>query len=195
MLTFRDDGTIEIEFDGPDDTTTLVTIRPPKYGAYKRIRRERERIAEALQREMDDLPVLDSMPGDSDETDEAKAKRAELRPLYRERRRLLEDMTSASLQETWRFILLGNRVPPEDDGSGTGTQTSGSGDFDGLGEPRPPTDFDEWPAALFVDAGDLTLDSNGNVIRLNETLLDAVHKHWGKVRSRSGSTVPNPANN
>lgn len=186
MLNLLPDGTITIEFPEP---TGLVTIQPPKWGAYKRIRRERERIQEALLEKVAELDTLDAMPATDDNSEEAKEKRKELSPKYRARRHEIEALTSDSLGETWRFMLLGNRKPAQDDGAGTGTMTAPSGDFDGLAvTPRPPEDLDDWPTELFIDAADLEIGLGGAVIRTNETLLDQVHKHWGKARFRSGST-------
>lgn len=187
MLTLNDDGSITIEFppfEGADDG--IVKIPPPKWGAYKRIRAERERIADELVVKVEALDPLDAMPAANDVSDDAKEKRKELNPLYRKRQRDVQDMTGDSLVATWRFILLGDRKPDE-----SGPQGSTTGSFDGLAVPRPPDDPDEWPAELLIDAGDIDVEAGPNgprLVRTNDTLLEAVHKHWGKARFRSGPT-------
>lgn len=176
MINLLPDGTITIEF--PADPPGLVTIAVPKWGAYKRIRRERQKISDALTDKVAALKDLEPMPDAADTSDAAKAKRKKLAAAYRDRRRDVEDLAAEALIETWRFILCGNR----DDGG------AGPGDFDGLATPRPPDSEDEWPSELFVDLADLEIDGVGQVVRTNDPLLDAVHKHWGKVRFRSGAT-------
>ena len=61
-----------ILFEGPDGP---VTIRPPSYGAFKRLRREREQLADALTEQVAQLPDLGDVPEDDDQSPEARAER------------------------------------------------------------------------------------------------------------------------
>lgn len=187
MLTLNDDGSITIEFPAFEGCADgKVKLPPPKWGQYKRIRGERERIAELLVEQVQDLDPLEALPAAGDLSDEAREKRKELNPKYKERQREVQDMTAQSLIDTWRFILLGDRKADE-----SGAQGSTAGSFDGLAQPRPPDDPDEWPAELLIDAGEIDVEAGPQgprLVRTNDTLLEAVHKHWGKARFRSGPT-------
>lgn len=171
MIDLRADGTITIDFDDP---TGQVTIRPPKYGAFKRLRHERERLAEQMAEALAALPILDSLPAAGDQSEGAQDIRARLTPAYRARLAESQDLVADTLAATWRLIFLGH-----------------GDDFAGLATPAPPESADEWPAELLVDAGEIEI-VNGQPTRTNDTLLDAVFKHWGKARYRSGPTAPLP---
>lgn len=167
MIHFNEsDGSITIDFPdlGP------IRVAPPKYGAFKRIRHERARFAEKMQAAMAAKPTLDPIPDDADQSPEAAAERQRLTPIYQDRLLENQDLVADTLAAVWRFILIGDDT------------------FKGLADPQPPTDADEWPAELLIDAGEFE-QIDGQATRMNTPLLDAVLTHWGKVRSVSGSTA------
>jgi hypothetical protein len=179
MIDLRDDGTITIEF--PDPTGT-VTLRPPKFGAYRRLAMERERAIGTMNEEIALLPKLDPLPRKADEdtppdeVDRRQAERERLAPIYRARVFQVQDLSTKALEAVWRFILIG------------------TDDFVALADPVPPADVDEWPIELLVDTGDVEVNDDGDLVRTNPTILDSVMRHWGKARYRSGPTlsaVPN----
>lgn len=121
----------EIQIDFPDAPT--VTIKPLKFGAYRRIRAEQNRIATENQAKQEALPPLDEMPPNDDTSPEATTKRA--RVIFSAQMRLSEaqDLLAESLVAIWKFILLGNEQ------------------FQGCAMPRPSEDPDEWPMEMLVD--------------------------------------------
>lgn len=174
-----DDGTIAIDFPNP---TGKVILRPPKYGAYRRLQGERQRAMAEMTEQIAALPPLEELPKDSDaetpEQLEANQKaRQRLGPIYQERVLEVQDLQVDALRKVWKLILIG---------------TAGeNGDFASLATPPPPDDPDEWPIELLVDAGDLVV-VGGKLTRTNPTVIDTVLRHWGKAHFRSGPTAPQP---
>jgi hypothetical protein len=169
VIELRDDGTAVIEFpSGP------VTIRPPKYGALKRLDAERQRISDQVADVIMGFGKLEPIPKEQPEpTDEERAERTRIVRLHRARVEQINELNLDSMIQMWRFILLGNRG------------TEGGGDFDGLADPRPSSDPDEWPGSLLYDHREpFTLD--GDDLVANVSLLDRMFQHWKKVRFRPG---------
>lgn len=176
MITF-DDATGAILID---DFEPAVTIRPPKFGHLKRLRAERDRIGDADHREVLLLPALEEIPeAKDDETPEEKEERLRIKIAIRDRAREIERIHYEHMVEIWRFIMVG----------------ASDGSCVGLASPAPPENPDDWPADLIFDTHDgMRIDADGRLILQEETLLDRVFHHWGKARSRSGSTpAPTPA--
>lgn len=132
MYNLNDD-TGEITIDFPDFGT--VTIKHLKFGAYRRIRAERVRIAQEGQDRMLELPDLAPLPDAGDTSATAAEDRIRLNAAYQARILEIQDITSERLTAIWRFILIGDES------------------FAGAATPRPPEDTDEWPAEMFVDGG------------------------------------------
>lgn len=174
MIDLRDDGSITIDFPDP---TGKVTLRAPKFGAYRRLSLERERAVGTMNEEMALLPKLDRLPKkvtddlSDEEIERRQEERERLAPLYRARISQVGDLSSKALETVWRFILIG------------------TDDFKALADPIPPDDVDEWPIELLVDTGDIELNDDGDPVRTNPTILDSVMRHWGKARYRSGPTL------
>jgi hypothetical protein len=164
LIDLKDNGDIEIEFD---DKT--VTIRPPRYGALKRLDRERERISDIVAEKIAAFDKLDPIPkAADDETDEQRAERVRIVKLHRERVDQINQLNVESMIEMWTFILFGHGE-----------------DFKGLAQPEPPRDPDEWPGSLIFDHHEL-FSMNGDQLVANASLLDRVFLHWKKVRYRPG---------
>lgn len=164
MINFLPDGTTVIDFPaGP------VTLKSPVWGSYKRIRAERERIADEANTRLQALPDLPTMPDATDDSEEAQAKRVEMTAIYRQRVAEVEEITAETLFRTWRFIICGD------------------GSFAGLGTPKPSDDMDEWPLDLIVDAGEFEV-VNGVRTRTNTPIIDQFFSHLGRARS-SGRQV------
>lgn len=81
------DGTISIEFGTPEGTPTTVTIRPPKVGGYRRLRKELYAIDGAQERHVSELPE-----GTSD-FDKANA---------------ASEFHEGALLTWWRMVLVGD---------------------------------------------------------------------------------------
>lgn len=125
------DQTGEITIEFPDFGT--VTIKHLKFGAYRRIRAERQRVAQDITAQITALPDLPPIPTADDASPEASTERARLVSAYQERLLQAQDLQSDGLARIWRFILLGDES------------------FAGVATPKPPDDTDDWPAELFVD--------------------------------------------
>lgn len=156
MIEFNDEtGLILIEFPN----NLLVTLRPPTYGGFKRVRRERERLNEAAHAQVAALPEIPEA-GETEGVDDAPTRAR----LGRERVVALEEINLAAAEQFWRFVLCGDDT------------------FKGLADPLPPVgppgaEFDDWPA-------DLLYDTHNALTELG--LIDRVFASWGKARSRSG---------
>lgn len=146
-------GAIEIDGWGTNDDLVVI-LRPPKYGALKRLRAERERLNEAAYARMAELPEIPAA-GETEGVDDPGTRAR----LARERVAAVAEINLDAAVSFWRFVMFGDDT------------------FKGLAEPAPPDDVDEWPAALIMDARDITTEIG---------LVDRVFNHWGKVRSRSG---------
>lgn len=159
MLTFDDEtGNVIIEgFDLP------VVLRPPKYGHMKRLKAERNRIAEETRQRSLALPAIPD-PGDEEGVNDADTRAR----LGRERVEMIEQLNLDTMEQFWRFIFFG------DDSCV------------GLADPAPPVDADEWPAELLFDSRPIIRGDNGVPIVTAESVFDRMFTHWGKVRSRSG---------
>lgn len=181
MIELRDDGTVTIDFPDP---TGKVTLRPPKYGAYRRLQNERQREVGNMTEKAALLPKLDPIPRDqSDDTPETIEKNQEERrrlgPIYQARILEMQDYSVDALANVWRMILLGSSGP--------------DGDFAPLATAEDgktiPEDRDDWPIELLVDVSDLIVNDDGTVTRADPPILDTVLRHWGKARWGSGRTV------
>lgn len=172
MIELKDDGSTVIEF--PDKS---VTIRPPKYGALKRLDAERERISDEVAEKIAAWEKLEPIPDAKPEpTEEEADERARIIRLHRERVETINRLNLDSMIAMWKFILLGNRG-------------SDGGDFDGLADPKPSDDPDEWPGALLFDWREpFTIE--GDQVKANASLLDQLFQHWKKVRYRPGPKPP-----
>lgn len=192
MIRFdSSNGDVVIDFE-----VGAITLRPPKYGHLKRIRRERDNLLSVVNSKTLELSDITPLPaGPTDEqgkprppTLEERRAREVILQEHRERIQQIEDINLESVESFWRFVLLG----------------ASDGSCVGLASPPPPEDSDEWPAELLFDTKDgvvidtpagkvnLTLDADQELQFESETLIDKVLKHWGKVRSRSGPTPPSP---
>lgn len=159
MLTYLDSGEIIID-DFPDGE---VTVRPPRFGAMKRLRAERARLARAGETQIAAWDA-EHPTGDDDEP-EVRARRATDRLLA------VEAINLDAAAEWWKLVLLG------DDS------------FAGLADGKVPADTDDWPASLIYDFRPiLKADAPVEAVLEAQPLVDQVFRHWGKGRSRSGAT-------
>lgn len=164
MIRFNDDGTTTIDFpDGP------VTIRPPTFGALKRLRAERRTLARKAE---DQIAVWDEAnpePEPSEEPSDAEivavARRAE------DRQFAAEEANLAATVAWWRLILLGDDT------------------FKKLADGPVPENPDDWPAALLFDVRPvIPPNSSLDVILSAQSVPDQWVRHVGNAHSRSGHT-------
>lgn len=159
-LTFDEEtGNIVIDFpDAPHKEDRIVTVRPPKYGALKRLRAEREKIANEANRQMEDLPEIPA-PIESDDPELVKADAEERTKLGNERLKAITEINEQTMATWWKFVLSGDDA------------------FAGLADRPIPADVDDWPSELLIDFRESPL---------MPMIVDRMFQHWGKVRSRSG---------
>lgn len=162
MIELKDDGRVIMDFP-----TGPVTIKPPTWGAYKRIRAERQRLVDEMQERIDAKEPLEPLPDAGDTSADAQIDRAKRIPLWVARRDENQEIVADTLGKVWQFIMCS---PGEN-----------------LAESPPPADPDDWPTELLLDAGDFEIVGD-RAVRTNETILEAVMQHWGKARWRSGAT-------
>lgn len=160
MIELKDDGSAVMDFpSGP------VTIKPPTWGAYKRIRAQRAKLTEEMQTALDAAEPLDPLPDAEDQSADAQITRGLLIPKYIARRDQNQEIVAGMLAKLWQFIMLDEN----------------------LADPKPPTDPDDWPTELLLDAGEFEMVGD-RAVRTNDTILESVLMHWGKARWRSGGT-------
>lgn len=166
MITFNDDGTTTIDFAGGP-----VTVRPPTFGALKRLRSERVRLARKAEDEIAAWEAAHPEPvgeGDEEPDPTAVTRRAEDRALAAE---------AANLGGTvawWRLVLLGDDT------------------FQRLSEGPVPDDPDDWPAALLYDVRPvIPPNSTIDVILSAQSMPDQWVRHVGNGRSRSTNGAGN----
>lgn len=162
MIHFHEDGSSTIDFpNGP------ITIKAPTFGALKRLRSERVRLARKSE---DDLAQWDAQnpepggEGDNSPDPVAIGRHKEDRVVA------AEQFNLAATEAWWRLILLGDDT------------------FKCLAEGDVPEDVDEWPSALIFDVRPVvppgaTLD----VLLSAQSAPDRWVRHVANFRSRSGN--------
>ena len=171
MIEFRADGTTVIQFpDGP------VTLKSPSWGVYRRMQAERSRIGAEVRARTDELRKELQGPPADDTSEDAVAARASILERSAEIVERANQIAHEALEQTWRLVLFGGTVE--------GTT------FNGLADPKPPQDADDWPAVLFVDAGefeDQTINGQTVRVRTNPVILDQIFAHLGKAQVSSST--------
>lgn len=162
-MTFNDDGSTTIDF-----AESVVRIKPPTFGALKRLRAERVRLARQAEAEIAEWDAAHPAPEatDDEEVDPLAVQR------HTEDRSLAAE--EANLNGTigwWKLLLVGDDT------------------FKGLAEDPVPEDPDEWPAALLYDVRPvIPPNSSLDVILSSQSAPDRWVRHVANFRSRSGHT-------
>ncbi len=172
MIDFLDDGSLQIDFGEGVPTT----IQPPKFGAMKRLRAERDKLAingakmiAALGGEPEPPEIPEPVEGEElpeQSDDERRMAAIDLATRQREYNRAVEEINLNVSVQWWRLVLIGDET------------------FKGLASPAPPDDPDEWPAGLLFDIKPIPRNADGsiNFAGIEPSLLDRIFQHWGKAR-------------
>lgn len=172
MLTFdQESGNIVIDFE-----TGPVTVRPPKFGAMRRLRAERSRINLAGRAKMEAWDAEHAPPAPEGE-DAPPEDPLEQARLLVERSLAQEEVNLDGAVEWWSLVLKG-----DDNGSFVSLVDAGT----------VPDDSDDWPADLLYDfrptvRGNVA-DLSSEEINALQPVIDQIFRHWGKARFRSGPT-------
>lgn len=177
MLTYEhDSGDIVIDFpDGP------VRVKPPRFGAMKRLRAERHRLAweseDAIAAWETDHPepALPALLEDGTTDVAATAEWSRVVTRRRSERDAFQETTQLDGSVRWWRLCL-----------------EGDDTFKGLAVDPVPADADDWPGDLLYDfrpvvrkpVAELTVEELEEL----QPTIDQVFRHWGKARSRSGRT-------
>lgn len=162
MIHLNDDGSITIDFAaGP------VTVSAPTFGAMKRLRSDRVKLA---RQSADDTAKWEADHPRPEGDNEATA--AEVVRWNEDRLLATEEANLAGSVAWWRLVLVGDDT------------------FKRLTD-DPVPDPDEWPAALIYDFRAIPREgATFDELLAAQPLIERVFRHWG--RTSAAMAIPSP---